>query len=75
MAVGVRQEPDFGVVSSPRLVFDEQLAEGHRNYPNYDVDVGDSRFLMIREEEQTTPTHIHIILNWVEELKERVLVR
>ena len=75
MAVGVRQEPDFGVVSSPRLVFDEQLAEGHRNYPNYDVDVGDSRFLMIREEEQTTPTHIHITLNWVEELKERVPVR
>ncbi len=57
----------------PRLLFEGRYALGIPGIPNYDVGP-DGRFLMIQlsdEEEQERGT-IHIVLDWLEELRRRV---
>jgi hypothetical protein len=41
---------------------------------NYDVSPDGQRFLMLKPSEsaQTTPTQINVVLNWFEELKQKV---
>jgi hypothetical protein len=42
--------------------------------PNYDVSPDGQRFLMLKpgEQAQTAPTQINVVLNWFEELKQKV---
>jgi hypothetical protein len=42
--------------------------------PNYDVSADGQRFLMLKpaEQAQASPTQINVVLNWTEELKQRV---
>ena len=45
---------------------------GNGNVTDYDID--GSRFLMVKNSQTAAPRQIHVILNWFEELKERVPV-
>ena len=75
MVVGVETEPTF-TAGSPTVLFS-------RNYPvadrrNFDIAPDGQRFLMIKDVEQTEEEsarlEVIIVLNWFEELKERVPV-
>jgi serine/threonine-protein kinase len=71
MAVGVETEPSFRV-SRPKVLFEGSYAGGVEAFgsPNYDVTPDGQRFLMIRTEQESAPTRIHVVLNWAEELEE-----
>ena len=45
-----------------------------RHGPNYDVSPDGQRFLMLKpiEQAQAAPTQINVVLNWFEELKQKV---
>ncbi len=59
---------------TPKLLFER----GHERSPvagaNYDVTPDGQRFLMVQASEQhdSAATQIHVVLNWFEELKQRV---
>jgi hypothetical protein len=42
---------------------------------NYDVTPDGQRFLMVRDDDDITATRIVVVLNWQEELKQRVPTR
>jgi len=69
MAVAVSTELDFSA-GRPTVLFEGQYATGEW-YRTYDV-ATDGRFLMIQTEEGQGPTQIHVVLNWLEELKRLV---
>jgi serine/threonine protein kinase/WD40 repeat protein len=73
MAVSVQTEPIFRA-ETPRLLFEgfESNTTDSRA-SSYDVSSDGQRFVMIRSEE-AQPDQIRVILNWFEELKERVPV-
>ncbi|MGH9389039.1 MAG: hypothetical protein ACRD1Z_05435, partial [Vicinamibacteria bacterium] len=73
MAVQVETKPSFQL-SKPEILFEGRFegATGWFGYANYDVTPDGQRFLMIRAEEESAPTRIHVVLNWAEELKEKV---
>jgi serine/threonine protein kinase/Tol biopolymer transport system component len=71
MAVEVATQPAF-TASKPKLLFE---TANNFNGPgaNYDVSADGQRFLMIKEDEQVaTATQINVVLNWFEELKQKV---
>jgi hypothetical protein len=54
------------------------LFEGHFAHtavgaPNYDVSLDDQRFLMV-ERTEDWPTQVNVVLNWSDELEQRVPV-
>ena len=58
----------------PRMLFDAaQYLPTPATIPNYDVSPDGQRFLMLKPDEQeAAPTQINVVLNWFEELKQRV---
>ncbi len=72
MAVEITTEPSFSAVT-PRLLFEGPYDPPAGTRANYDVSPDGQRFLMIKatEQEATSP-QINVVLNWFEELKERV---
>ena len=72
MVVDIENDP-VSVASRPRVLFEQRFATlpffvGTRNY---DVTADGERFLMIKDEAQSSGV-INIVLNWFEELKARV---
>jgi serine/threonine protein kinase/Tol biopolymer transport system component len=83
-ATSVRTEPEFSVTGRPRLLFDSSIGFtlDDDNMPTAPYDImpdGDS-FVFVAPAGDTGPaelsavTQINIVLNWFEELKERVPV-
>jgi serine/threonine protein kinase/Tol biopolymer transport system component len=71
MAVEITTQPGF-VAGKPRMLFEGQYDS---NIPraNYDVSPDGQRFLMIKTNKQeSAPTQINVVLNWFEELKQKV---
>ena len=63
-------EFENGEVGQPRMLFEAPYVRDQTNgSPNYDVGA-DGRFLMIRRAESTA--RVHVVLNWHQELLERV---
>ena len=55
------------------MLFEGQYAPPTVPMPNYDVSPDGQRFLMLKPTEQAAaPTQINIVLNWFEELKQKV---
>jgi serine/threonine-protein kinase len=75
MVVAVETEPSFSL-SKPKALFEGRYAGGSewKGYANYDVTADGQSFLMIRSEEETAPTEIHVVLNWAEELRAKAAV-
>ncbi len=73
MVVEVEAEPSLRL-SKPKMLFEGRYEGPVRGfgYANYDVTPDGQRFLMIRSEEESAPTRIHVVLNWAEELKAKV---
>ena len=79
MAVSVKTDPSFSIVGTPQILFQGTYVQtsGQESTP-WDISPDGKRFLMIKEPEISTAAgpqpRIDIVLNWFEELKERVPV-
>ena len=74
MAVEIQTEPVLEV-GQTRTLFTQRYSVDGTGNGNYDVDQNGTRFLMVSERVLATPQtslKINIVLNWFEELKERV---
>jgi serine/threonine-protein kinase len=72
MAVEIASQPGFSA-GKPRMLFEGQYASAPFPTTNYDVSPDAQRFLMIKPSEQeAATTQINIVLNWFEELKQKV---
>jgi Tol biopolymer transport system component len=73
MAVDIATQPGF-TVGKPRMLFEGPYQPTPVTFPNYDVSPDGQRFLMLKhvDQAQATPTQINVVLNWFEELKQKV---
>jgi len=75
MAVETKTQPAFSA-SAPRMLFEGPYELLPNGSPNYDVTADGQRFLMVKAASpETAPTQINVVLNWLEELKQRVPVK
>jgi serine/threonine-protein kinase len=71
MAVDIVTQPTLRP-GKPHLVFERAFAKGGP-WRNYDVSRDGRRFLMLKPTKEDVPlTQLNVVLNWFEELKERV---
>jgi hypothetical protein len=71
MAVTVDPTPDFPG-DGPRVVLDELTSRGTGGLrPNYDV-FPDGSFLMAVREGETAPNELYVVVDWFEELRQRM---
>jgi Tol biopolymer transport system component len=73
MAVDIATQPGFAV-GKPRMLFEGPYVLTFGTFPNYDVSPDGQRFLMLKPSETAgaAPTQINVVLNWFEELKQKV---
>jgi Tol biopolymer transport system component len=73
MAVDIAAQPGFAA-GKPRMLFEGKYERAPVPVANYDVSPDGQRFLMLKpsEQEQAAPTQINVVLNWFEELKQKV---
>jgi Tol biopolymer transport system component len=72
-AVDVATQPGFSA-GKPRMLFEGKYEPAPATFPNYDVSADGQRFLMLKlvEQAEEAPTQINVVLNWFEELKQKV---
>ena len=71
MAVDFIAQPAFSA-GKPRMLFEGPYVPTPRSIPDYDVSPDGQRFLMLKAPEQSqAPAQISVVLNWVEELKQK----
>ena len=74
MAVDVSTQPTFSA-GKPRRLFEKAYARSIAFWANYDVSADGKRLLMIKGDERGAATsEISVVVNWFDELKERVPV-
>jgi len=57
----------------PKMLFEGQYVPSLATMHNYDVSPDSQRFLMVKDSEQAPlTTQINVVLNWFEELKQKV---
>ena len=72
MAVEITTQPIFSA-GKPRMLFEGPYVPSPRSFADYDVSPDGQRFLMLkRSEEAQAPAEINVVLNWFEELKQKV---
>jgi Tol biopolymer transport system component len=72
MAVDITTQNSFAA-GRPRMLFEGRYEQAPVPFDNYDVSPDGQRFLMIKPSEQAAaPTQINVVLNWFEELKQKV---
>jgi eukaryotic-like serine/threonine-protein kinase len=73
MSVEISTKPSFSA-GTPKVLFEGQYQSLLISTPNYDVSPDGKRFLMLKpvEQVQAAPTQINVVLNWFEELKQKV---
>ena len=73
MAVDVATQPSFSA-GKPHLLFEGPYLPTRLTFPNYDVSRDGQSFLMLKpvEQSEAAPTQINVVLNWFEELKQKV---
>ena len=71
MAVDVTAEGTFSA-GKPKVLFEGSYVPTPRSFPDYDVSPDGQRFLMLKATEQAAPAQINVVLNWFEELKQKV---
>jgi Tol biopolymer transport system component len=76
MAVDVDTKSGFSA-GKPRMLFDGPYLPTTASFPYYDVSPDGQRFLMLKpvDSQTSAPTQINVVLNWFEELKQKVPVR
>jgi eukaryotic-like serine/threonine-protein kinase len=73
MTVDIATQPGFAA-GKPRMLFEGRYLDAPNPVTaNYDVSPDGQRFLMTKEsEESSSATQINVVLNWFEELKQKV---
>jgi serine/threonine-protein kinase len=71
MVADVRLRPEFES-AKPSVLFDTPFDTAGLLHAGYDTGPDGTSFVMIRTEKESTASEIHVVLNWFEELKERV---
>jgi hypothetical protein len=73
MAVDITTQPGFSA-GKPKMLFEGLYEVSAGTTPSYDVSPDGQRFLMLKPIEQTqlAPNQINVVLNWFEELKQKV---
>jgi Tol biopolymer transport system component/tRNA A-37 threonylcarbamoyl transferase component Bud32 len=73
MAVDIATQPGFAA-GTPRMLFEGRYELAPFPSTNYDVSPDGQRFLMLKptDQAQAAPTQINVVLNWFEELKQKV---
>jgi eukaryotic-like serine/threonine-protein kinase len=73
VSVEIATQPSFSA-GKPRMLFEGPYMPTPLTAPNYDVSPDGQRFLMLKltEQAQAAPTQINVVLNWFEELKQKV---
>jgi Tol biopolymer transport system component len=72
MAVDIATHSGFAA-GNPRMLFEGPYQATSATSPNYDVSPDGQRFLMLKPiEQEHAPTQINVVLNWFEELKQKV---
>jgi serine/threonine-protein kinase len=72
MTVGIATQGTFSA-GKPKVLFEGPYTPTPRSFQDYDVSPDGQRFLMLKPAEHAqTPTHINVVLNWFEELKQKV---
>ena len=72
MAVAITTQPSFSA-GTPKVLFQGQYQLLSLSTPNYDVSPDGQRFLMLKPDQETqSATQINVVLNWFEELKQKV---
>ena len=73
MAVDIATQPSFAA-GKPRTLFEGRYVPPPVPIANYDVSPDGQRFLMLKPNEsaEAAPTRINVVLNWFEELKQKV---
>ncbi len=75
LAAEVATQPTFQAATS-RLLFQGPYEATTTLSPDYDVTPDDQRFVMVQRSEQQSPTtDFNVVVNWLEELKQRVPTR
>ena len=71
MAVVIQTQPTFSA-AKPDMLFEGNYWKWS-TAPNYDITPDGQRFVMIKESQPVAAiTHVSVVLNWFEELKQRV---
>jgi eukaryotic-like serine/threonine-protein kinase len=74
MAVEITTQPNFAL-GNPRVLFEGPYVLATNPISNYDVSPDGRRFLMVKADEQgQAVSQINVVLNWFEELKQKVPV-
>jgi len=74
IAVDITTQATFSA-GKPRMLFEGAYVLSPRSFPDYDVSPDGQRFLMLKASEQAqAPAQINVVLNWFEELKQKVPV-
>lgn len=81
MAVEYETKPTFTKNGTPRMIIQNIYVGFDNNAPNWDIHPDGKRFLMIKKPGREVETDtskanrkINVVLNWFEELKEKVPV-
>ena len=75
MVVEITTDPTFSA-GTPQVLFEGDFQRGNLSNANYDVSPDGQRFVMIQEgASDSAPPQINVVLNWFEELKQRVPVQ
>jgi hypothetical protein len=75
MTAEVTTGPTFRV-GQPRRLFEDRYVKSTGLWANYDVSLDGQRFLMVKPVgDFRSPAQITIVLNWSEELKQKVPTR
>ncbi len=73
MAVDIATQPGFSA-GKPRMLFEGRYQLSPVQSDDYDVSRDGQRFLMLKpiDQGEGAPTQINVVLNWFEELKQKV---
>ena len=79
MAVPVETDPQFKLNGTPSVLFPGKLGKiiganrlAMADHTYWDISPDGKRFLMLKDSPDEAPRKINIVLNWLEELKQRV---
>jgi serine/threonine-protein kinase len=70
MVVEVQTKPSFAA-SRPKVLFEGRYTLSPGLIPYYDVTRDGQRFVMVKDDETLAATQLRVVLNWVEELRQK----
>ena len=71
MTVDVTTQGTFSA-GKPRVLFEGSYVPTPRSFQDYDISPDGQRFLMLKPEQAQFPQQINVVLNWTEELKQKI---